>query len=100
MYSSFLPLLTVAAIAAAYVTCMLSATRRIMFFGTDTDDEQLVTTAARIKEWTWPSDMHRVSYKALMKDVTVLTLSFFQKLFRDTTGDRPYIALAIWFRRI
>ena len=59
-----------------------------------TDSEITVKTAARSSGWRWPSDMHsNTASSTYMKDVTVLMLVLFQKVFCDKKSLFPLTAL-------
>lgn len=60
----------------------------------DTDDEYQVKAAAQSYKWRWPSDMHNCgTIKTNTKDVMVLLLVLFQKIFRGNHSQRPLTAL-------
>src|SRR3989344_8699302 len=59
------------------------------------DSENLVVAAAKSNEWKWLSDMHTktaVGTSTFMRDVSVLLLIPFQKIFRDKVSTFPIVA--------
>lgn len=72
--------------------------RGITFFGTNTDNQKQIYTAAKIDEWRWPSDMHKYvdgGVRTRMKDVAILGLALMQRLLRDRTTDFPIVMLCM-----
>ena len=64
--------------------------------GNACDNSYLIRTAAKSSEWKWPSDMHTKTYTGTstsQRDITVLLLVIFQKIFRDKNGEFPIVAL-------
>lgn len=71
-------------------------TRGIFYNSPDTDNELMAHAAAQSHKWKWLSDVHKYSAssrKVSMKECTIIILSIFQKIFRDKTTDRPYVAM-------
>lgn len=59
------------------------------------DSENLVAAAAKSNEWNWPSDMHvrtNVGSSTYMRDMAVLLLIPFQKIFHDKVSTFPIVA--------
>ncbi len=59
------------------------------------DSENLVVAAAKSNEWRWLSDMHTktsVGTSTFMRDMSVLLLIPFQKIFRDKVSTFPIVA--------
>ena len=86
-------LLIVLIISSAIAIAVIFATRKIQYYGVETDNEIMARVSAQAHTWRLPSDMHKTAYKTLMKDVTILLLAIFQKIFRDKKSDHPYVAL-------
>lgn len=84
-----------ALISIAGLFCAIAfqlSTRRLPFFGIDTDNEKMARAAASLNWFGWPSRMHIQSGgKSRMKDVTVITLSFFQRVMGNTKDDHPLV---------
>lgn len=60
------------------------------------DNGNLLRVTAKSNEWKWPSDMHTKTYSGTstsQRDLTVLLLVIFQKIFRDKKSEYPIIAL-------
>ena len=60
------------------------------------DNGNLLRVTARSKEWKWPSDMHTKTYSGTstsQRDIMVLLLILFQKIFRDKKSEYPLNAL-------
>ena len=60
------------------------------------DNDYMIRVAAKSNEWGWPSDMHIKTYTGTstsQKDITILLLVLFQKIFRDRKGEFPIVAL-------
>ncbi|MDO8526986.1 MAG: hypothetical protein Q7T03_04775 [Deltaproteobacteria bacterium] len=80
---------------------MALATRGIPFInvspspnGGMTDAEKQVVAASYSSKWRWPSDMHKhAGEKARMKDVGVLGVALFQRVFGDKTSAYPIVFL-------
>ena len=70
-------------------------TRGILYHTPDTDNELMAYAAAQSHKWRWFSDLHKMGAgKTGMKDITIILISVFQKIFRNKTGDHPYVAMA------
>lgn len=82
-------------LAMTFGTAYTISTRGIFFHTPDTDNELMVYAAAQSHKWRWFSDLHKMGNgKTGMKDLTIILISVFQKIFRNKTGDHPYTALA------
>ena len=60
------------------------------------DNDLMIHAAAKSNEWRWPSDMHTKTYTGTatsQKDLTIILLAIFQKIFRDKNGEFPIVAL-------
>src|SRR3989338_592916 len=88
-------LISILLLSLGFWLFFLFAIRNIYFVGPGTDNELFVRAAARSDQWKWFSDVHKFDhFKTGTKAFTIILLSVFQKIFRDKTGDRPYVALA------
>ncbi len=68
--------------------------RGVQFNGPNTDNELMAYAAATSSRWRWFSDLHKMGLgKTGMKDMTIILMAVFQKIFRNKTGDYPYTAL-------
>lgn len=82
-------------VAVIFGTAFVISTKGIYYHTPDTDNELMAYAAAQSHQWQWFSDLHKMGLgKTGMKDVTVILISVFQKIFHDKTGDHPYTALA------
>ena len=69
---------------------------KTMVGGGGCDNDYMIRAASKSNEWKWPSDMHIKTYTGTstsQKDLTILLLVLFQKIFRDKQGEFPIIAL-------
>lgn len=60
------------------------------------DNDLMIHAASKSNEWRWLSDMHTKTYTGTatsQKDLTIILLAIFQKIFRDKNGEFPIIAL-------
>lgn len=82
-------------IVSALWAGFLIVTRNIQFpFPEEEDSVTMVRAAATFDHWRWPSDMHRPSFRATyMKDVSIILIAIFQKIFRHKNG--PYSMVAM-----
>src|SRR3989344_5032921 len=82
-------------LAAASSIIFSFMTKGVLYATPDTDNELMAYAAAQSHRWRWLSDLHKMGLgKTGMKDLTVILISVFQKIFRNKTDDHPYIALA------
>ncbi len=61
------------------------------------DNSYLLRATAQSHKWRWPSDMHTTTYTGTstsQRDITVLLLALFQKIFRGREGE--YSVIALW----
>jgi len=86
-------LIIISSVAGVFWLAFLFFIRQIHYFAPNTDNKYLVHTAAQSSRWRWLSDIHKFGeIKTGMMEMTIIGIAFFQKLFRDKEGDRPYIA--------
>lgn len=60
------------------------------------DNDLMIEAAAKSSEWRWFSDMHTKTYTGTatsQKDLTIILLAIFQRIFRDKNGEFPIVAL-------
>lgn len=90
-YEFFILISTLAVLWTGYLFLI----RKIEFpFPREEDSVVMVEAAARSGQWKWPSDMHREGFRATyMKDVSVILVAIFQKIFRDKKSPYPMAAM-------
>ena len=80
-----------------FLACFLYLTKGIKpAVGGGCDNDLMIRAAAGSNEWKWPSDMHTKTYTGIatsQKNLTILLLVLFQKLFRDKQNEFPIVAL-------
>ncbi len=70
------------------------ATKDAIYYGQNTDNELMVYAAAQSDKWKWFSDLHKYARgKTGMKDLTVILISFFQKILRNKEAEHSYLTL-------
>lgn len=91
-------LIIISSICSFFWFVFLYLTREVkpILAGGTSDNDLMIKSAARSNEWRWPSDMHTKTYTGTatsQKDLTIILLAVFQKLFRDKNGEFPILAL-------
>lgn len=88
-----LGLIIISVIAGGFWLIYLWIIKGILYFGPNTDNKFLALSAAQSPRWRWLSDLHKMALtKTGMMEMTIIGISWFQKLFKNKTGDYPYMA--------
>ena len=81
-------------VAIVFAIMFAFSTKGILYATPDTDNEMMIYAAAQSHKWKWLSDLHKYGVgKTGMKDLSVIMISFFQKILRDKESDYPYVVL-------
>lgn len=90
--AKILTLSIIGGIGGAIVAAIHIVGRNALVDSPSSDAAAQIKGASESGKWRWPSDMHRsISGKARMKDLGVLQLVLFQKIYRDRTSVRPLL---------
>lgn len=80
----------ISAIATTAAIVFSFATKGIQYHNHATDNELMVSAAAQSHKWRWLSDVHKFGIKTGTKYVSIVLISFFQKIMGDKTSDHTY----------
>lgn len=80
-------------IASAIAFAVSFASRKIQYYGIETDNQIMARIASESNTWRWLGDINRKEYKSFMKNVTIFFIAVLQKILRDTKSDFPYVVL-------